>query len=252
MSDFPLAKTSQYQLQQLCHTLWSWKLCDDCSNLRRCQQDDCPGQRLVRLTRFFEYYKSLTLSYEPEVGGLAALNRHDDLFALVRYLKADPDLTRAQLAEKAYPRATDRETPCAAEQERAIALAVQTMTMVNCSSGGQSTALLENGSHRTSWRSGIPFSQFIGDVFPRTDFPDLNDDDGKGLSYDIRTSLMAKKLRKRVGMEVRPTDDLSNHLKLDRKNNVLEIYHHTAFLKEQLRLSKGKSDCVTMSDSLKQ
>ena len=206
----------------------------------------------MRLTRFFEYYKSLTTSYEPEVGigEVAALNRHEDLFALIRFLKANPDLTRAQLAEIAYPNVSNQRIASAVEQERAITLAVQTMIMVNCSPWGQSTALLESGSHRTPWRSGIPFSQFVSDIFPTSDFPDLNDDE-TGLSHNMRTSLLARKLKEVVGMEFRPTDDLRNHLKLDRRNNVVEIYHHTAFLKEHLRLTKDRPDCVTLSDSLK-
>ena len=192
------------------------------------------------------------MSYEPEIGTgePAALTKHEDLFALVHHLMADPDLTRAQLAEIAYPNVPDQKSPSMAEQDRAITIAVRTMVMINCSPGQYSTVLLESGSRRSPWRSGVPFSQFISDIFPIVDFPDLNEDD-KGLSYDMRTTLMAKKLKKLIGIEFRPTDDLSNHLKLDRRKNVVEIFHHTAFLKEQLRLTKDKPGNMALSDSLK-
>ena len=126
MPRFPLEQISQNQLHQLCQTLWSWTLCDACHNLRRCSDEDCPGQRLLRLAHFFEYYKSLTRSYEPEanIGEPDVLNSHENLFALVQYLKTDSDLTRAQLAEIAYPTVSDQRTSSIAEQERAITLAV--------------------------------------------------------------------------------------------------------------------------------
>ena len=75
MSRSPLENASHYQLRQLCQTLWSWTLCNDCSGLHHCQNDGCPGQRFMRLTRFFNYYNSLGTLCEPDVssGELAAL-----------------------------------------------------------------------------------------------------------------------------------------------------------------------------------
>ena len=250
-SKFPLAQVTENQLQQLGETLWSWPLCDDCHNLGQCQLEGCPGQRLIRLACFFEYYKSLTASYAPEErpGELIALSTHEDLFSIIRCLKSDPGMSRAQLAEKLYPSLSGQKTPSLAEQNNAIILAVRVMIMVNCSAQSQSTSLLESGSYQTPWRSDIPFSQFVHDIFPKTDHPSLHDDK-KSSPHDMRTFLMARKLKKLAGMGFRPTDDIRNHLKLDRKNNILEIYHHTAFLKEQLRLTKDKKDCISISDSL--
>jgi hypothetical protein len=122
--------------------------------------------------------------------------------------------------------------------------------MVNCSAQLQSSGLLEHGAYQVPWRDDVAFSQFIFDVFPMTDHPSLNDDDLKS-SMDVKPSLMAKKLTKGLGLKFHPTDDLRRHLRLDRKNNVLEIYHHTAFLKEHLRLTKDKSHSITIAESLR-
>ena len=47
-----------------------------------------------------------------------------------------------------------------------------------------------------------------------TDHPSLNDDGLKGF-MDLKAALMAKKLKKRVGVKLQPTDDLRRHLRLD-------------------------------------
>ncbi len=83
-----------------------------------------------------------------------------------------------------------------------------------------------------------------------TDHPSFNEDQDS-FSVDIKRTLMAKKMKKRIGIKFQRTDDLRRHLKLDRKQNVLEIYHHTAFLKEHLRLTKDKPHNLSTSDSLR-
>jgi hypothetical protein len=37
----------------------------------------------------------------------------------------------------------------------------------------------------------------------------------------------------------RATHDIRNHLAYDYRDNTIDIYHHAAFLKEQLRATKG-------------
>ncbi|KAK4641522.1 hypothetical protein QC761_501100 [Podospora bellae-mahoneyi] len=52
-------------------------------------------------------------------------------------------------------------------------------------------------------------------------------------------------------MRFRDTHDIQDNLKLDRNQNTLEIYHHTAFLKEQLRLTKSDGDFSLPSNSIR-
>jgi hypothetical protein len=104
------------------------------------------------------------------------------------------------------------------------------MMMVNCSGSRKSSVLLEHGSRQVPWRGDIAFSPFITDCFPKTDHPSMN---------EIKENLRAVKLKKRARLTFQPTDDLRNHLELDRKAATVDIFHHTAFLKECLRLTKN-------------
>lgn len=252
ISLLPLEKVSDKQLQKLGEILWSWDLCEDCRIGRPCTTEACPSQRIKRLGRFFEHYKDLTASYEADAApdDRAALSTHEDLFAIIKQLKLEPDITREEFAAKIFRDNTCRRLPSSADQERAINLAVKVMAMVNCSAQRQSSGLLEHGVLQAPWRSDVTFSQFISDIFPMTDHPSLNDDDLKG-SMDLKTALMAKRLKKRVGLKLQPTDDLRRHLKLDRRTRIVEIYHHTAFLKEHLRLTKDKAPNMSISESMR-
>lgn len=252
ISSLPLEKVTDKQLHKLGKILWSWDVCEDCKTGRSCTIEACPSQRIKRLGRFFEHYKEMTGSYEADAapGNRAALSTHEDLFAIIQQLKLEPDITREEFAAKIFGDDTCPRLPSSADQERAINLAVKVMAMVNCSAQRQSSGLLEHGVLQAPWRSDVTFSQFISDIFPMTDHPSLNDDDLKS-SNDLKTALMAKKLKKRVGLKLQPTDDLRRHLKLDRKTRVVEIYHHTAFLKEHLRLTKDKAPNMSVGESIR-
>jgi hypothetical protein len=193
----------------------------------------------------------MTALYEPDArpGESPALTTHESLMEIVRKLKSHPDITRAQFTEMAFERQAGRRKPSPVDQDRAVNLAVRVMVMINCSGKPRSSSLLEHGAHHIRWRGDVTFSQFIEGVFPAIDHPGLNDYD-IGSSLDMRTALTANKLKKRAGLKFRPTDDLSNHLKFDRRTGVVDIYHHTAFLKEYLRLTKSKGK-LTISDTLK-
>ena len=112
--------------------------------------------------------------------------------------------------------------------------------------------LPEDEARSQSFQSSCFFAQCLLQK-RTTDFNlmiSLNGDDPRS-SDDIKAALMAKKLKKRAGLSFRPTDDLRDHLQLDRKTGSVEIYHHTAFLKEHLRLTKESPKGMSVSDSLR-
>jgi hypothetical protein len=146
-------------------------------------------------------------------------------------------MTRDELLEKLF-----LNRPARNDQERAINIAVRVIMMVNCSASHQSFALLEHGSRKVPWRGDVPFSEFITSIFPKTDHPSIG---------HIKENLRARKLKSRAGLKFEPTDVLRNHLKLDRKRAVVEIFHHTAFLKEQLRLTKDKPRYMSVTEYIK-
>ena len=248
----PLAKVTDDDLYSLGRTLWSWSPCRDCDPGPCHETNTCPVHRSKRLARFFEYYKHLTRSYEAEIGPgeEPALTSHEELFDIIQQLKSEPDVTREQFAIRALDNRPGRKRPPVADRERAINLAVKIMTTVNCSAQRQSSGLLEHSTSPITWRDDITFSDFIFSIFPTTDHPSFNDEDMK-FQEGIKTALVAKRLKKRLGLRFQPTDDLRRHLQLDRKNNVIDIYHNTAFLKEHLRLTKDKPPNMSMSETLK-
>jgi hypothetical protein len=193
----------------------------------------------------------LTASYDPDLGPgkLAALQTHENLFDIIQQLKMNPDTTRAELAENIFGTSPVNAPPIE-DQERAINLAVKVMVMVNCSAERQSSGLLEHGAYQITWRGDVTFSQFVHDIFPKTNNPTINSDDSKP-PLDMKSALMARRLQKLIGLKLRPTDDLRRHLKMDRIENSIDIYHHTAFLKEHLRLTKDKPRNMSVSDSLR-
>jgi hypothetical protein len=251
-SSSPLEGIRESQLQRLGSVLWSWQICEDCRHSKKCTTEEtCTSPRSKRLVRFFEHYKGLTAAYEPDIGPDVdpALSSHEDLFETILLLKSNPDVTRKQLAEMLNADHPERKPCHHADRQRAINLAVKVMTTVSCSTQRQPSSLLEHATNPVAWRGDATFSQFIIDVFPIIDHPSLNGDEES--SSDVKSALKARKLRKRGGLKFQAIDDLRNHLKLDRKTGVVEIYHHAAFLKEQLRLTNIERRNLSVSDSLK-
>ena len=244
----PLIKVSEEELAALAASLWEWLLC---ANGRHCQHEEpCPSKRLKRLQGFFEFYKTLTASYESNNAGYHALRTHADVLIIIDHLKAMSASPRSKLREALFEGIwRDRPLPPKCDQNSAIDLAVKVMTMVNCSASGHSPTLLEHGSYQVPWRDDVSLDGFMGNILPLTDHPGLNDTETK-MYMDIKPSLMARKLKKRIGMKVRPTNDLRSHLKIDRRTNTLEVFHHVAFLKEHLRLTKDYPRNLTVEKSL--
>jgi len=123
--------------------------------------------------------------------------------------------------------------------------------MLNCSDQNQSSDQLEFGSRALLWRNEMTLSQFIEQAFPKTDHPNLNEMDHLGKVADIKSELRAKSLKKAAGLKFQPTDGLGNHLKLDQKQGIVEIYHHTAVLKEHLIANQQTPGDLSINDSIK-
>lgn len=245
-------KTKAIDIFHFGKALWSWTLCENCECDKQCMKGDCPSTRSKSLKQFFDYYMDLVASYEPifEPRERPISSKHEEIFRIISELKLKPRITRLELGKKLFGSHLPPEQVPTADQEEAINLAVKIMTTINCSMQNTSSSLLEQGMNLVPWRNDVPFCQFIIDVFPRAEHPTISEDDLVS-SLDMRVALMAKKLKKHAGLTFRPTNDLRSHLNLDRKTHVVEIYHHTAFLKEHLQLTKNASRNMSVEDSLK-
>jgi len=252
LSPFPLEKPTQKQLYNLGQVLWSWPQEEGSHNCIGCIDEGCLARRSKRLNPFFDIYNDLTVSYEPDLRSdeTPALKTHDDLLRIFQVLKNMPDVARVDFTSSFFPEQNKGKLPPMLEQERGVNLAVRIMFMINCSAQHQSFGLLEHGLDKAEWRNDSTFVQFMTDIFPMSDHPGINNED-ESLSFDMKASIMARKLKKVAGIKFRPTNDLRSHLKLDQKLGVVEIFHHTAFLKEHLRLTKDAPRDISVGDCLK-
>lgn len=210
---YPLVSTNA-ELEELCKILWSQSQhpvfcnCTDCSR----EGDVAQRFRLKRLYRFFKYYNNLTSSYEAHSASFneQALASHDDLLALIRMLRMEPEITRKDFANAAFANRTTigRLLPLIVDQQRAISIAVEAMLMIKCPAQG--IGFYFDG--KTIWKDNTTLAQFVQDAFPMADHPDINGD-----NPGIKAMLAAKNLKKLANLKFRATDDLRDHLILDKR-----------------------------------
>jgi hypothetical protein len=152
-AQFPLEKVTKTQLKRLGQALWSWPSCEECINDGVCAVDECPFKRLVRLRPFFEYYKDLAASYEPEIRAKPALKTHEDVFRIIGILRTNPSLTRTQLCDTVFGTQPSAFPIPDVDQQNAIDMAVKAMLMVSCSAQHRLLGLAEQGVHPIPWLS---------------------------------------------------------------------------------------------------
>ncbi|RYP82363.1 hypothetical protein DL769_001688 [Monosporascus sp. CRB-8-3] len=247
---YPLQGVNDGHLKKLCQVLWNWELCETCQSGQPCRGPRCPWRRSSRLEPFFDFYKEVTSSYVPELlfGSQPALRSHDDVCDIIRFLKNQQDATRSELTDQYFSRrAKDSELPPIADQHRAFNIAVKIMSMVTCSAENQPSGLLELGTQPLPWRDDTSFASFITRAFPSVDIGDLEIKDNWGKTTDVKSAITARRLKKIAALSFRGTDDLRNHLRLDARNGVVEIYHYTSVLKENLMASQSQQGFVLVS-----
>lgn len=226
------------QKQDLSRILWSWDICADCGTGTVCEPAICSWHRSENLQRFFQHYQERTCLYshnvkKPEQPGLSS---HEDLFDIIRRLKLSPDITRETFAKNLF-----MEWPLRSDQERAIDLAVRVMFMINSSTSRLDPVLFETGSVSCQWRNDITLTNFVENLFTKKQHPNISRVEGHLRAVDLKNS---------ASLDFESTDNMKDHLSIDHKRGVVKIFHHAAFLKEQLRLTFKLPDLST-SESLK-
>ncbi|KAL6799895.1 hypothetical protein J3E68DRAFT_435411 [Trichoderma sp. SZMC 28012] len=247
---YPLRSITDAELQKLAQTLWNWNICEACQNLEACATSGCSWRRSARLERFFNFYKYVTSSYVPDLlpASTPALRNHEDLFDIVRLLQAHPDTKRSELTHGYFSKRN--KPPSSSDQHWAFNLAVQVMSMVKCSAEDQPPSLLELGTQAIQWHFDESLAEFLSRAFPQKDTGNLHVHDDSGEIRDIKSALTARRLKKVAGLRFQGTDDLRNHLKMDVKRGVVEIYHYTSVLREHLAASQKLDDSSVFEDSI--
>ncbi|KAK6356847.1 hypothetical protein TWF718_001187 [Orbilia javanica] len=247
----PLAKTADENRNRLYEALWGWKLCDGCRYTGTCTIVTCPKNRVPSLQRYFEHYKELVCSYGHDLEDRkdAVVRSHDGIFDLIRILKEKPDITRGLLAKHVFGSPTS--IGIESEQEHVIGLAVKALTMVYSTHWLHQNAEHDNGDLVSpNWQKDIPFNAFLEGLFPMVDHPGFGEDSSASF-WEMKNKITGNKLVRKGRLTFAPTEDLSNHLKLNRKTGVIEIFHHTAFLKENLRITRSLKGATGIDESLR-
>ncbi|TGJ79193.1 hypothetical protein E0Z10_g9577 [Xylaria hypoxylon] len=244
---YPLAKVSRNDFAKLCEALWEWWPCADWIAERTCQhinQDPgCHYQDAERLQPFFDFYRDTTAYYVPELtgGSSQVVKTHDDLIQIIRYVKCHSNLPRLQLMTEyfaAYSKIEFRGM-ISSDQDRAFSLAVRVMTMLHCSARDQSDGLLESGTQPTIWHGNMSFNKFTNFVIGRQSLLHFGPH-GSATSLSPQPmfnleSISAKRLRSVAKLKIIPTNDLRDHLLLDKKKGTVAVYHFASVLKEHLK-----------------
>ena len=200
------------------------------------------------MATFFEFYKTITANYIPDIssGGPPALGSHLDLFAIIRLMRRHPNLKRSELTKVHFSTQLAGNTqpvPDVADQNRAFNLAFRIMTTITCSLEASSTEALEAGLQPIAWADEMSWTAFLSNVFPST----ISEVSSRGTErnseyHRIKDKVTARKLMKVARLKLLPTNELSHHLRLNQEQGTIEIYRHTAFLKESLMASKKDSE----------
>ncbi|KLP00975.1 uncharacterized protein FFB20_08330 [Fusarium fujikuroi] len=234
--------------------LWSWDLSQSCNERQPhvCIHQRCIGGRIPQLQRYFAYYNAIVSTYmDATPANERRIETHEDLFQVVSILKSNPDATLSELCRLTFANTntTSHQTD-GTSQVDAVALGVKALLMIDPSALHHSSDRLEKGTYRIHWKEDVPLSKYVQDSFPLGNHNVLSYNNSE-LFADIKKELRAVNLKKRLGITISATSDIRNHLHFDRKNNYLEVYHYTTFLKEQLRVTRDVGDCSSPSSSLK-
>ncbi|KAF9881804.1 hypothetical protein CkaCkLH20_00950 [Colletotrichum karsti] len=237
---FPLESVSRAQLQELCEILWHQPKDADATSSQPWGTHSPQQSRKTKLEPYFQFYREMTASYIYDAfppDEVQALRSHEDLFNIARLIRDKSDVKRADLVKDYFDSRRDDGETLPEDEDRAFNLAVRVMLMVGCSFEGQIGGLLELGTEPSIWRNEQSLQDFVSATFPTRHNPVLDDDD---VLPDMKSALRATRLKKVAGLTFEGTDDLRNHLRLNHKTGVVEVFHHTTVLKEYLRASKDQ------------
>ncbi|KAI0126786.1 hypothetical protein BJ170DRAFT_630005 [Xylariales sp. AK1849] len=113
-----------------------------------------------------------------------------------------------------------------------VDLAVQAMLMIDSDTREHHGPNYTMGQYRhTSWLTHECFVDFVSRSFPQVS---VERRVRVAMALDDKRSLKAWKLKKRLGIVLKGTENLANHLLYDSSNQILYLFHHTAYLKAHL------------------
>ena len=237
----------------LAQALWSCKSCADHQQGQPSSAIPCLCGRKDQLQRYWQYYTAVVSGYVNDAASPSRiLKTHEDIFASISILRSHPHCTRNDFCNLAFPQRHGGNNQTTTHDDlpflQATSVIVKVLVMTEPSPLHYLSDRLEKGTYRVGWKHNVPFSQYMRDIFPIQEHPVLSHADHERFP-DYKTALRATNL-KDLGISIRATHDIQNHFYFDRGENVVEIFHYTGFIKEQLRATKGNGDFSDPSKSI--
>ncbi|KAH7092229.1 hypothetical protein FB567DRAFT_614095 [Paraphoma chrysanthemicola] len=238
----PLHAISHVELRHLAQALWEWTYCGNCPDNSFCFAQHCAwNERAKRLRNFWSHYQDMTSAYKPDfLSGCPALTSHDDLFALIRLIKQHRDAPRAQLLHDffedsgRYHTSNADQRPTSADQNRAFNMAASLLFHVNCMHPHDNANIHTGTDFALFWRDNVSARQFKDIAFPSRSHTYFDSHHGSSHVRSKLAALSAVQLKKRSGLRIRATSDISCHLLLDPVDRSVQVFHWTPILQEVL------------------
>lgn len=246
---FPLQKAAIEDLEGLCKVLWGWSDCALCTVRNPCSGiSACSWHRFKRLAPFFDHYRAMTKRYLPdfEMGSPQALRDHSDLRVIIGLIGSNPNTPLSNLTNQCFLGSGTQYSspPTSTDPNRAFSLALHIMSMVAVAAQNSYMDDLEAALLPDVWSDNTSPRQYLEGVLQgqsgvRSGAPP---GPGQGLAQSLEVnrvlkSLKARRLHKVGKLNFEATNNLNDHLKLDKKKGVVKLFRHAAFLKEQLLTS---------------
>ena len=198
----------------------------------------------------YQYYQAAVAAYLEEAPETSrALKTHGDLFHAITALKIRANITKAEFCKDAFRRPQSSPDFDQVDLLQATTLTVRVLLTLETSSVDYLSNRLETGGLRAPWRDDVPFARYLEQLFPKSTHRIFSFADSEAFA-DAEVDLRATELRKHLGETFRATHDIRAHLTYDYKENTIDVYHHAAFMKEQLRVTKGLNPQASFSEAL--
>lgn len=200
-----------------------------------CQEvDELSGSQYIALRRFYLEVTNFNPSTYSKIAipiNRSGLSSHADVLSAVSRLKSQCNQRLEEFQEEAFP-------DCLPEnRERAAKATVQLAFMIDPSSrdGFSMAYRIENeDAFPVKWLPNETFIQFFNTAFPTEPLDFWH-------SSLRKRSLKAWKLKRRLGIQLRPTNDLAEHLVYNPRMKTLAVFHQVEYLKAQVRHTAHRS-----------
>jgi hypothetical protein len=210
-------------------------------------------------SRFQAYFKHYCSVVCPASSGdavveidIPALRSHHDVLNCVQIIFTNPRISFNDFIAKVLGPAS---TQSSMRERRHVArLPAEVAFAVNCTLNDHyPDAYADIHTPHAKWEGDMPFLSYLEGAigFKTRQSRPTNQQLRITEMMRHRSSLKAWKLTKRIGIKIRRTDNLVEHLLLDRKTMTLKVFHQVSFLRAHLAKSKDDPLELGFEESLR-